>query len=136
MGAHARRRARRSSCTPARHASGRTLLDQDAKLWAGYALVGARHRVYYSGDTGLFPAMREIGAQLGPFDLTMIEIGQYHRAWPDWHIGPEQAVLAHRLVRGAVHAAGALGPVPARAARLDRAHRARAGAAAPPEFAS
>ena len=64
--------------------------------------VGPRHRVYYSGDTGLFPALRTIGERLGPFDLTMIEIGQYNKAWPDWHLGPEQAVEAHRRVRGAV----------------------------------
>jgi L-ascorbate metabolism protein UlaG (beta-lactamase superfamily) len=86
--------------TPARHASGRALWDQDATLWAGYALVGPGHRVYYSGDTGLFPAMKDIGERFGPFDLTMIETGQYHRTWPDWHIGPEQAVAAHRIVRG------------------------------------
>lgn len=92
--------ALRIVATPARHASGRMLIDDDAKLWAGYALLGPQHRVYYSGDTGLFPAMRDIGARLGPFDLTMIEVGQYGSAWPDWHIGPEQAVMAHRLVNG------------------------------------
>jgi L-ascorbate metabolism protein UlaG (beta-lactamase superfamily) len=90
------------TCTPSRHASGRTLVDDDSKLWSGWALKGPRHRVYYSGDTGLFPGMAEIGARLGPFDLTMIEIGQYHAAWPDWHIGPEQAVEAHQLVGGRV----------------------------------
>ena len=90
-------------CTPARHASGRNMLfDRDAKLWAGYAFIGARHRVFFSGDTGLYPAMRDIGARLGPFDVTMIEVGQYHRAWPDWHIGPEQAVMAHGMLRGKV----------------------------------
>ncbi|PTL77227.1 MBL fold metallo-hydrolase [Vitiosangium sp. GDMCC 1.1324] len=89
-------------CTPARHASGRTGIDKDATLWAGYALIGPTHRAYYSGDTGLFPAMKDIGARLGPFDVTMIESGQYNRAWPDWHIGPEQAVLAHQMVRGRV----------------------------------
>lgn len=88
--------------TPARHASGRYLIDNNAKLWAGYALIGSQKRVYFSGDTGLFPAMKEIGAKLGPFDLTMIEVGQYHRTWPDWHIGPEQAVKAHTWVRGRV----------------------------------
>jgi L-ascorbate metabolism protein UlaG (beta-lactamase superfamily) len=88
---------------PARHASGRELIvDDGAKLWTGYAFLGARHRVYYSGDTGLFPGMRTIGERLGPFDLTMIEIGQYDQAWPDWHLGPEQALEAHRRVRGAV----------------------------------
>lgn len=86
-------------CTPARHASGRLLFDRDTTLWAGYALLGPQHRVYYSGDTGLFPAMKEIGEKLGPFDLAMIETGQYNRAWPDWHIGPEQAVQASQRVR-------------------------------------
>jgi L-ascorbate metabolism protein UlaG (beta-lactamase superfamily) len=89
--------------TPARHASGRVPgVDDGAKLWAGYAFVGASHRVYYSGDTGLFSELRRIGERLGPFDLTMIEVGQYGKAWPDWHLGPEQAVEAHRRVRGAV----------------------------------
>ena len=88
--------------TPARHASGRMLFDKDATLWTGFAILGDVHRVYYSGDTGLFPAMRDIGARLGPFDCTLIEVGQYHRRWPDWHIGPEQAVQAHALVRGRV----------------------------------
>jgi L-ascorbate metabolism protein UlaG (beta-lactamase superfamily) len=46
--------------------------------------------------------MRDIGEKLGPFDVTLIETGQYNRAWPDWHIGPEQAVKAHQLVRGKV----------------------------------
>jgi L-ascorbate metabolism protein UlaG (beta-lactamase superfamily) len=89
-------------CTPARHASGRQLFDKDGTLWAGYALIGLQHRAYYSGDTGLFPALREIGEKLGPFDVTMIETGQYNRAWPDWHIGPEQAVVAHERLRGGV----------------------------------
>lgn len=89
-------------CVPARHASGRTLIDKDATLWAGYALVGPGHRVFFSGDTGLFPALDDIGARLGPFDLTMIEVGAYNRAWPDWHLGPEQAVVAHQRVRGRV----------------------------------
>jgi L-ascorbate metabolism protein UlaG (beta-lactamase superfamily) len=88
---------------PARHASGRMLfVDDGAKLWAGYSFIGASHRVYYSGDTGLFPGLRTIGERLGPFDLTMIEIGQYDQAWPDWHLGPEQAIVAHRRVRGTV----------------------------------
>lgn len=89
-------------CTEARHASGRHLFDQNATLWAGYALVGPRHRVFFSGDTGMFPELSDIGRELGPFDVTMVEVGAYHRAWPDWHMGPEQAVTAHRMLRGRV----------------------------------
>ena len=92
--------ALRIVASPARHASGRSLFDRDATLWASYSLVGPTHRVFFSGDTGLFPALADIGTRLGPFDLTMIEIGQYDAAWPDWHIGPEQAVVAHTMLRG------------------------------------
>jgi L-ascorbate metabolism protein UlaG (beta-lactamase superfamily) len=87
-------------CTPARHASGRSPVDNNKTLWAGYVLRSDDHRVYYSGDTGLFPGLREIGERLGPFDLSMIEAGAYDQAWPDWHIGPEQAVLANQWVGG------------------------------------
>ncbi len=90
------------TCTPARHASGRGLFDQNRTLWAGYVFRGPEHGVYFSGDTGLFPDMKTIGQRLGPFDLTMIEVGAYGRGWPDWHIGPEQAVRAHGWLRGEV----------------------------------
>lgn len=86
--------------TPARHASGRVTPRSDRTLWAGYALAGPTHRAYYSGDTGFFPALRDIGSKLGPFDVTLIESGQYDGHWPDWHLGPEQAVEANRWVRG------------------------------------
>jgi L-ascorbate metabolism protein UlaG (beta-lactamase superfamily) len=88
--------------TPARHFSGRGLTSADKTLWCGWAVVGEHRRVYYAGDTALQDEFSEIGARLGPFDLTMIEIGAYDALWPDVHLGPEQAVLAHRLVRGDV----------------------------------
>lgn len=87
---------------PSRHASGRFLTDYMSTLWCGFAAVGPTHRVYYSGDTGMFQAMAEIGERFGPFDVTMIEVGAYNAAWPDWHIGPEQAVRAHELMGGKV----------------------------------
>lgn len=88
--------------TPSRHASGRQVLDQMRTLWAGYALVGPEHRVFFSGDTGLFDELADIGARLGPFDVTMFEVGAYAKYWPDWHLGPENAVRAHQLVGGDV----------------------------------
>jgi L-ascorbate metabolism protein UlaG (beta-lactamase superfamily) len=90
------------TATPARHFSGRTVTrrDEDATLWAGWVFAGATHRVYYSGDTSLFPELVEIGERLGPFDLTLIESGAYDAMWADVHLGPEQAVLAHRMLGG------------------------------------
>jgi L-ascorbate metabolism protein UlaG (beta-lactamase superfamily) len=90
------------TATPARHFSGRGLGDADRTLWAGWAIAGPAHRVFYSGDTALHEEFAEIGRRLGPFDLTMIESGAYDALWADVHLGPEQAVLAHRQVRGAV----------------------------------
>jgi L-ascorbate metabolism protein UlaG (beta-lactamase superfamily) len=87
--------------TPARHISGRTFgIGDSGTLWSGWAFMGKLRRVYYSGDTGLFPGIKDIGDRLGPFDVTLIEAGEYGHWWSDWHLGPEQAVLAHQLVRG------------------------------------
>ncbi len=86
--------------TPARHFSGRFLGDQNATLWAGWAILGPKRRVFFSGDTGMFPEFEEIGATFGPFDATMIEVGAYDQTWADVHLGPEQAVEAHKLLRG------------------------------------
>jgi L-ascorbate metabolism protein UlaG (beta-lactamase superfamily) len=85
--------------TPSRHFSGRWLDDADATLWSGWAIASPTHRVYYSGDTALLPEMEEIGTRLGPFDVAMIEIGEYDALWTDVHLGPEQAVRVSRLVR-------------------------------------
>ncbi len=90
--------------TPARHFSGRSVVmaDRNKTLWAGWAIIGPRHRVFFSGDTSMFPGFAEIGRRLGPFDLTMIEVGAYNQLWADVHLGPEQAVEAHRMLRGKV----------------------------------
>ncbi|GAA2611485.1 MBL fold metallo-hydrolase [Dactylosporangium fulvum] len=86
--------------TPTRHHSGRDPLRSNETLWSGWALRGPLHRVWYSGDTGYFPDLEQIGKRLGPFDVTLVESGQYDAAWPDNHLGPELAVHANALVGG------------------------------------
>lgn len=85
---------------PAQHFSGRGLLDRNATLWASWAFIGPDHRAYFSGDTGMFPGFAEIGERLGPFDLTMLEVGAFDEAWADVHLGPARALEAHRMLRG------------------------------------
>ena len=87
------------TATPARHKSGRFVGQQDQTLWAGYAIVGAQHRVWYSGDTGFHREFASIGQRLGPFDVALVDAGQYDANWPDTHLGPELAVEAAREVR-------------------------------------
>ena len=90
------------TATPARHFSGSWLDRMSTTLWAGWALVGPEHRVFYSGDTALHPDLETIGERLGPFDLTMMDSGAYDSTWTDVHLGPEQTVIAHQAVRGKV----------------------------------
>lgn len=82
------------ACTPARHFSGR-FLDRNVTLWASWVLAGPNHRVYFGGDTGYAKSFTRIGAEYGPFDLTLMPIGGYSAAWPDLHMNPEEAVRAH-----------------------------------------
>jgi L-ascorbate metabolism protein UlaG (beta-lactamase superfamily) len=81
-------------CVPARHFSGR-LFTRNNTLWASWALVGPSHRAYFGGDTGYTKSFAQIGADHGPFDLTLLPVGAYNTAWPDIHMNPEEAVRAH-----------------------------------------
>ncbi|MBS1691829.1 MAG: MBL fold metallo-hydrolase [Actinobacteria bacterium] len=95
-------------CTPARHFSGR-LLARNTTLWASWVIAGPRHRAFFGGDTGYTKTFAEIGADHGPFDVTLVPIGAYHPAWPDIHMNPEEAVRAHLDVADA--ASGLLVPI-------------------------
>jgi L-ascorbate metabolism protein UlaG (beta-lactamase superfamily) len=86
-------------CTPARHFSGR-FLNRNGTLWASWAIIGPAHRAYFGGDTGYTKSFAEIGAEHGPFDVTLLPVGAYNRTWPDIHMNPEEAVQAHLDVNG------------------------------------
>ncbi|MBX3204821.1 MAG: MBL fold metallo-hydrolase [Labilithrix sp.] len=81
--------------TPSRHFNGRGLPLRVGTFWTSWSIVGPEHRVFFSGDTGLQEAFREIGAREGPFDVALLEIGQAHPSWGDIHLGPEGALEAH-----------------------------------------
>ncbi|MFM9371221.1 MBL fold metallo-hydrolase [Streptomyces sp. Da 82-17] len=88
------------TATPARHFCGRGLRNEQHTLWASWVVAGDEHRVYHSGDTGYFPGFGDIGAEHGPFDATMIQIGAYSEYWPDIHMTPEEGVQAHLDLQG------------------------------------
>ncbi len=83
--------------TPARHFSGRGIA-RDQTSWTSWSLVGPQHRVFFSGDTGLTPNFSAVADKLGPFDVAMLEIGQWHPSWGDIHLGPRGALEAFHLL--------------------------------------
>jgi hypothetical protein len=80
-------------------------------LWAGFGLLGSEHRVCFSGDTGMFDGLAEIGERLlvaadqqkvaafvprpgESFEPSSRRSAQ--RWWPDlsWRTAPEDPVEA------------------------------------------
>lgn len=82
------------SLTPSRHFSGRGLTDRNATLWGSWVITGAKDNIYFSGDGGYGDHFKDIGEKYGPFDLAMIECGQYNPKWGQIHMMPEQSAQA------------------------------------------
>lgn len=80
--------------TPAKHMSGRSLSDQKATLWGSWVLEGLDKKIYFSGDSGYGNHFKEIGNKYGPFNLSLLESGQYDEIWPHVHMMPEQTIRA------------------------------------------
>ena len=88
--------------TPTRHFSGRGLTNRNSTSWTSWVLKTPTNRLFYSGDGGYGPHFAQIGRQYGPFDLALMECGQYDRQWADIHMQPEQSVQAALDVRAHV----------------------------------
>ena len=88
------------TAAPSQHFSGRGLKDRNATLWSSLAIRGPRHRVFFSGDTGLTDQYTLVRDRLGPFDLVLLEVGAFHPAWGDIHLGPDNALKALQLLGG------------------------------------
>lgn len=88
------------ACTPSRHFSGRTLTDRFATLWCSWVIRTDDTSVFFSGDSGYGPHFKQIGEKYGPFDLTLLECGQYDPHWSTIHMTPEQTIQAHVDLRG------------------------------------
>lgn len=86
--------------TPSRHFSGRGLFNMDKTLWCSWVIKSKDKSIFFSGDTGYSKAFKEIGDKYGPFDLTMLECGQYNEGWSDIHMMPEETVKANIDLKG------------------------------------
>ncbi|WP_375446455.1 MBL fold metallo-hydrolase [uncultured Fibrella sp.] len=83
------------TAVPARHFSGRGFA-RGGSLWAAYVVDINAQRIFLGGDSGYGPHFKAIGEQYGPFDLAMLECGQYGRDWPSIHMFPNEVAQAAR----------------------------------------
>lgn len=81
-------------CTPAQHFSGRKLNTSQSTLWSSWVIKSETDNIYFSGDSGYAPHFSEIGQKYGPFDLALMECGQYNERWADIHMMPEETAKA------------------------------------------
>jgi len=81
------------TAAPARHFSGRGL-KRNQTLWSSFILQSSKHNLYLGGDSGYDSHFKEIGNKYGPFDLGILEAGQYNTMWPLIHMMPEETVQA------------------------------------------
>ena len=79
--------------TPSQHFSGRGV-SGDNTLWGSWVLEFNGHKIFFSGDSGYSSEYAEIGDKYGPFDIAIVEAGQYNEAWSTIHMFPEQSVQA------------------------------------------
>lgn len=86
--------------TPSRHFSGRGLFNGNSTLWCSWVIKSDESNLFFSGDTGYHKTFKEIGDKYGPFDLTMLECGQYNESWSNIHMMPEETVQAHIDLKG------------------------------------
>ncbi len=75
--------------TPARHFSGRTF-KRNVSLWTSYVLESPDYKMFIGGDSGYDFHFKEIGEKFGPFDLAILENGQYNEKWRYIHTLPEE----------------------------------------------
>lgn len=84
--------------SPAQHASGRGMRDQNCALWGGFSLLNGKDHCYFAGDSGYAPHFKEIRKRLGPPRIALLPIGAYEprELMRNIHMNPEDAFHAHQ----------------------------------------
>ena len=80
---------------PARHFSGRSLTRNKA-LWMSFVLKTPKRNIYLGADSGFDSHFEAIGNEFGPFDLAILECGQYNESWKYIHMFPEELITASK----------------------------------------
>lgn len=78
---------------PARHFSGRGFVRNNT-LWLSFILQTPTMKLYLGGDSGYDTHFKTIGDAYGPFDLVLLDNGQYDIKWKYIHMLPEEVLKA------------------------------------------
>lgn len=84
--------------TPARHFSGRGL-KRNKTLWTSFVLQTSGKKIFIGGDSGYDTHFATIGEMHGPFDLAILENGQYDENWKYIHMMPEEVLIAAKELK-------------------------------------
>src|SRR5450755_2429245 len=77
----------------ARHFSGRGF-KRNRSQWMSFVLTTPDRKIFIGGDSGYDRHFAETGNKFGPFDLAVLENGQYNNNWKYIHMTPEESVQA------------------------------------------
>lgn len=89
------------NAVPARHFSGRGLKRNQA-IWISIVLNTPKRNIYIGGDSGYDTFFKTTGNLFGPFDLAILECGQYNKNWKYIHMMPEETVQASKDLKAKV----------------------------------
>lgn len=81
------------TAAPARHFSGRGFI-RNKTLWSSFIFKTNGYSIYLGGDSGYDQHFKKIGNEYGPFDLAILEDGQYNVSWSNIHMMPEETAQA------------------------------------------
>ena len=84
---------------PARHFSGRRF-KRNGTLWLSFIFTTPGRKIFIGGDSGYDTHFADIGREHGPFDLVILEDGQYNKYWKYIHMMPEEVVQAAIDLKG------------------------------------
>lgn len=79
--------------TPGRHFAGRNF-KRNTAIWASFVLKTPTQNLFLGGDSGYDSHFKAIGDKYGPFDVAILECGQYNEYWKYIHMMPEETVKA------------------------------------------
>ena len=81
------------STVSARHFSGRGFR-RNKSLWLSFVLTTPTMKIFIGGDSGYDTHFKKAGKNYGPFDLAILECGQYDKSWKYIHMLPSEILPA------------------------------------------